>query len=116
MGPSTSTEELIKSGKMRALAITSETRSPAFPNVPTFKEFGYRDATYHLFLGIFAPAAIPEAVRKTLAEAIETAKKDPTFTARLRHLGMDLSNISTPQQFNAFLKGEEEKSVSLLRQ
>jgi len=110
------TEELIKSGKMRALAITSETRSPAFPNVPTFKEFGYRGATYNLFFGIFAPAAIPDAVRKTLADAIETAKKDPAFTARLRHLGMDPSNVRTPQQFNAFLKDEEEKSVSLLRE
>lgn len=116
MGPPTSTEELIKSGKMRALAITSGARSPAFPNVPTFKELGYTDATYNLFFGVFAPAAIPDGVRKTLADAIDAAKKDPAFTARLRQLGMDVSNIRTPQQFNAFLKDEEQKSVSLLRQ
>lgn len=116
MGPSTSTEELIKSGKMRALAITSSTRSPVFPDVPTFRELGYPNATYNLFFGIFAPAAIPDAVRKTLADAIDSAKKDPTFTGRLRRLGMEVSNVRTPQQFNAFLRDEEEKSVSLLRQ
>ncbi|KJK22190.1 hypothetical protein UB46_22825 [Burkholderiaceae bacterium 16] len=116
MGPSTSTEQLIKSGKMRALAITSGSRSPAFPDVPTFRELGYPDATYNLFFGIFAPVAIPDAVRKTLADAIDSAKKDPTFTGRLRRLGMEVSNVRTPQQFNAFLGDEEEKSVSLLRQ
>jgi tripartite-type tricarboxylate transporter receptor subunit TctC len=116
MGPPTSTEELIKSGKMRALAITSGTRSPEFPNVPTFKELGYSDATYNLFFGIFAPAGTPDAVRKALADAIETAKKDPTFIAHLRRLGMEVSNVRTPQQFNAFLRDEEAKSVSLLRQ
>jgi tripartite-type tricarboxylate transporter receptor subunit TctC len=116
MGPSTSTEELIKSGKMRALAITSGSRSAAFPDVPTFRELGYPDATYNLFFGIFAPAALPDALRKTLADAIDSAKKDPAFTGRLRHFGMEVSNVRTPQQFNAFLRDEEEKSVSLLRQ
>ncbi|WP_161564076.1 Bug family tripartite tricarboxylate transporter substrate binding protein [Cupriavidus lacunae] len=115
MGPSTSTEELTKSGKMRALAITSWSRSPAFPNVPTFRELGYPDATYNLFFGIFAPAAIPDAVRKTLADAMDLAKQDPTFTGRLRQLGMEVSNVRTPEQFDAFLRQEEEKSVSLLR-
>ncbi|AGW90185.1 tripartite tricarboxylate transporter substrate binding protein [Cupriavidus sp. DF5525] len=115
MGPSTATEELIRSGRMRALAITSGSRSSAFPEVPTFKELGYPDATYYLFFGIFAPAGIPDGVRKTVADGIELAKKDAKFIARLQHMGMEVSNVRTPQQFNAFVQDEEAKSVSLLK-
>lgn len=115
MGPATSTEGLIKSGQMRALAITSNTRSPAFPDVPTFKELGYPDVTFSLFFGVLAPAGTPGTVTSTLANAMEAAKKDPIFIERLKALGQDISDVRTPDQFNASLRQEEDKSVKLIK-
>ena len=116
MGTAPSVGELIKSGKMRALAVTSRTRSASFPGVPTFAELGYDEATYVLFLGLMAPAKTTPAVRKMLADAAEEAKKDPELRKRLESLGQELPTEATPEQFNAFLRHEEEKMKKLVRE
>lgn len=116
MGTAPSVGELIKSGKMRALAVTSETRSPSFPNIPTFAELGYEEATYVLFLGLMAPANTPPAVRKMLADAAEEAKKDPELRKRLEAQGQELATQATPEQFNTFLRREEEKMKKVVRE
>jgi tripartite-type tricarboxylate transporter receptor subunit TctC len=116
MGTAPSVGELIKSGKMRALAVTSRTRSASFPGVPTFAELGYDEATYVLFLGLMAPAKTTPAVRKMLADAAEEAKKDPELRKRLESLGQELPTEATPEQFNAFLRYEEEKMKKLVRE
>jgi tripartite-type tricarboxylate transporter receptor subunit TctC len=115
MGTAPSVAELIKTGRMRALAVTSETRSPSSPGVPTFAELGYEDATYELFLGLMAPARIPASVRKVLADAAEAAKQDPELRKRLDALGQELPTQSTPEQFNAFLRREEGKMKQIVK-
>lgn len=114
MGTSSSVGELIAAGKMRALAITSENRSPSFPNVPTFAELGHEEATYELIMGLNAPAQTPPAIVKALAEAAEEAKKDPELRKKLESMGQDLPVQRTPEQFNAFLRREEEKMKKLV--
>ena len=52
MGTPTSLVGLMKNGGLRALAITAETRSPKFPNIPTFKELGFDDATFDIWVGL----------------------------------------------------------------
>jgi tripartite-type tricarboxylate transporter receptor subunit TctC len=116
MGTAPSVAELIKTGRMRALAVTSETRSPSFPGVPTFAELGYEDATYELFLGLMAPAKISASVRKVLADAAEDAKQDPELRKRLEALGQELPTQSTPEQFNAFLRREEGKMKQIVKE
>ena len=115
MGTAPSVAELIKSGKLRALAVTSEMRSPSFPNVPSFAELGHEEATYELFLGLMAPVKTPNAVRKILADAAEEAKKDPELRKRLEALGQELPTQATPEQFNTFLRREEEKMKKLVK-
>ncbi|HSW16496.1 MAG TPA: tripartite tricarboxylate transporter substrate binding protein [Ramlibacter sp.] len=115
MGTAPSVGELIKSGKMRALAVTSDTRSPSFPNVPTFAELGYEEASYELFLGLMAPAKLPAAARKLLSDAAEAAKKDPEVRKRLEALGQELPSQTTPDQFNSFLRREEQKMKQLVK-
>jgi tripartite-type tricarboxylate transporter receptor subunit TctC len=116
MGTGPSVGELVKAGKMRALAITSDTRSASFPDVPTFAELGYTEATYELFLGLVAPANTPPAVRKLLADAAEEAKKDPELRRRLAGLGQELPTQSTPEAFNEFLRREEQRMKKLVRE
>jgi tripartite-type tricarboxylate transporter receptor subunit TctC len=116
MGTAPSVAELIKAGKMRALAVTSEARSQSFPNVPTFAELGYEEASYELFLGLMGPARMPAGVRKMLADAAEEAKKDPELRKRLHDLGQELPTQATPEQFNIFLRREEEKMKQLVKE
>lgn len=116
MGTAPTVGELIRAGKMRALAITSETRSPSFPNVPTFAELGHEAATYELFMSLVAPAKTSPAVIKILASAAEEAKKDPEVRKRLEALGQELATQSTPEQFNAFLRREEEKMKKVVKE
>jgi tripartite-type tricarboxylate transporter receptor subunit TctC len=66
----------IRSGKFRALGVTSATRQQYFPDVPTMKELGY-DVEYYLWIGMFAPKATPEPVMKALREAIKQAVELP---------------------------------------
>jgi tripartite-type tricarboxylate transporter receptor subunit TctC len=115
MGTPTSLIELMKSGALRALAITSATRSPKFPDVPTFKELGLGDATFDIWVSLLAPAATPKAVRAKLSDAMEMARKDPNVLARLESMGQVISDVRTPEQLDAVLRSEEEKYRKLIK-
>jgi len=115
MGTAPSVRELIKAGRLRALAVTSEARSADFPGVPTFAELGYKDATYELFLGLMAPANTPSDLIQLLASAAEEVKKDPAVRERLQALGQEMPTQSSPEQFNAFLRGEEARMKKIVK-
>lgn len=115
IGTAPSVGELIKAGKMRALAVTSEKRSPSFPNVPTFAELGHEESTYELFLGLVGAAKLPPAVRKALADAAEDAKRDPELRARLDAQGQEMPTQATPEDFNKFLVREADKMRKLVK-
>jgi tripartite-type tricarboxylate transporter receptor subunit TctC len=114
MGAANSFAGLLKSGALRALAISSDARSPAFPDVPTFKELGYPGATYDIWVGLLAPAAMPKAIRARLADAMEAARGDQGLRQRLQGLGQEISSVRTPDQFEAFLHQEEDKYRKLI--
>ena len=115
MGTPTSLVGLMKTGGLRALAITAETRSPKFPDIPTFKELGFDDATFDIWVGLLAPAGIPQSVRARLGDALELARKDSTVIARLDGMGQVISDVRTPDQFEAMLRTQEEKYRRLIK-
>jgi len=80
----------VKSGKFRALAVTSAKRQEYFPEIPTFKELGY-DVEYYLWIGIFAPKNVPAPVMKTLREGIRKAVADPDFKTALDRIQSPLA-------------------------
>jgi tripartite-type tricarboxylate transporter receptor subunit TctC len=80
----------IKSGKVRALAVTGATRHPHFPDVPTLKELGH-DVDYYLWVGMFAPKGTPPAVVKTLREAIKQAVEDAQFKSAMEKIQTPIS-------------------------
>ena len=98
----------VKSGKLRALAVTTEKRSPAAPELPTIAEAalpGYAVTTWH---GLLAPAGTPRPVVQRLnAEAVK-ALQAPDLRERFASQGVDPVS-STPEQFAAFMKTELEK-------
>jgi len=77
----------IESGKVRPLAIASEQRSPAFPNLPTFKEQGY-DVVVPSPLGVGGPKGLPQPIVEKLDAAVKAALQDPDFQRVVKNYGI----------------------------
>jgi tripartite-type tricarboxylate transporter receptor subunit TctC len=80
----------VKSGKFRALAVTSAARQQYFPDVSTLKELGY-DVEYYLWIGLFAPRATPAPTMKALRDAVRQAVEDPAFKSALEKVQSPLA-------------------------
>jgi tripartite-type tricarboxylate transporter receptor subunit TctC len=95
----------VKSGKLRALAVTDSRRTELMPDVPTMKEAGVEGVEVSLWYALLAPAATPRDVVDTLAAAVARATREPAVRESLRKQGADPVG-NTPQQFNAYLREE----------
>jgi tripartite-type tricarboxylate transporter receptor subunit TctC len=91
----------IKSGKLRALAITSAKRSPLLPDVPTLEESGIKDANVNSWQAIAAPKGLPADIKKRVFDAVVAVIKDPTIASKLQELGFEVV-LNTPEQFATF--------------
>ncbi len=111
--PLPSSLDFIRSGKLRALAVTGANRSDALPGVPTVGEFlqGYEATAW---FGIGAPAKTPEDVVSRLNRAINAGIADPQLNARL----VDLGGVPTPmsrEAFRDFIAAENEKWAKVVK-
>ncbi|NUA26952.1 tripartite tricarboxylate transporter substrate binding protein [Cupriavidus basilensis] len=95
----------VKAGKLKALAITSATRWPAAPDVPTMAEAGYPAVTASSWIGLIAPARTPRRVLAKLSAEMDAVLHQPEVKARLIEYGIDPVG-GTPDQFQAFIKEE----------
>lgn len=90
----------IQAGRLRALAVLSNKRSPALPDVPTYGELGFPQMGNGGWFGIVAPAGTPAPVVRRLNQAIHAAMKQPDFIKKMEEAGATLIP-NTPQQFQA---------------
>ncbi|WP_395701061.1 Bug family tripartite tricarboxylate transporter substrate binding protein [Aquabacterium sp.] len=95
----------IKGGRMRALAITSKTRSPLLPDVPTMAEAGFPAVEVLNWQGIIGPKGLPAEVVKILNAAGNKALLDPELRASMQAQGNEIAG-GTPEQFAALIKAE----------
>lgn len=93
----------IRAGKLRALAVSTEERSPLLPHVPTFKEAGYAGMTQRGWFGVFAPAATPRAIVERLNQEVLAATAADEAKARFERDGLERLTF-TPAQFDSFIK------------
>jgi tripartite-type tricarboxylate transporter receptor subunit TctC len=91
----------IRNGSLRALAVTTTTRSPALPGVPTMIESGLAGYNVPFWNGIYAPPGTPKAVVDRISAAAAKAMRDPATIARLRELGANPIG-STPDELDRF--------------
>ena len=91
----------IRAGKLRPLVITSHTRSPLLPNVPTAAEAGVKGLEVYSWQAIVAPKGVPADVRSKMHDAIVAALNDPEVKDRFVTLGFEIVG-NTPAQFAAF--------------
>jgi tripartite-type tricarboxylate transporter receptor subunit TctC len=95
----------IKSGQLRALAVSSSQRSQALPDVPTVAESGYPAYRSDGWYGILGPAKMPPAVVDKLYRDIKTVLDKPDIKQKMATLGFDESGIA-PKEFSAYLDNE----------
>jgi tripartite-type tricarboxylate transporter receptor subunit TctC len=84
--PVTTNVAQLKAGSLRALAVSTPNRLPAFPNIPTFAELGYAKLTGSQWLGLSAPKGLPAPIVQRLATLIPEILSKPDFAARLDDL------------------------------
>jgi tripartite-type tricarboxylate transporter receptor subunit TctC len=104
----------IKSGKLRAVAVSSSARMPSMPNVPTIAESGVPGYDVVSWQGVFAPAGTPQPIVKRLHDEITAILQTPAMRERLDQLGMDPVNM-TVEQFAAFQKAEVAKWAEVIQ-
>ena len=104
----------IKSGKLTALAVTGENRSPQLPDVPSIREAGYPDMVAYAWAGLLAPAKTPQAIVERLSSAASEVLKDPELVSKLAAISTDPVG-STPADFDKFLKSESEVNGKVIK-
>jgi len=106
----------IRAGKLRALAVTSLTRSPLLPRVPTVDESGARGYEDITFNGLMAPAGTPREILRRLDEEVAKAVRVPQLHQRFIEQGVELAASPSPEDFAAYVKAEFEKKAKLARE
>ena len=86
----------IKGGKMRALAGWGAKRLALMPELPTFKELGYKDVEFYIWSGVVAPAAIPPNVQHKLRAAMRAAVAEPQFVAAMAKVSTPITYLDAP--------------------
>ena len=97
--------QYVKAGKLRALAVTSRTRNPALPDVPTLIEAGLKDFEVVGFYGVLAPAGTPPAVVEKLSAAFKATLETPEIRSRMVTQGADPAFLGSAD-FTRYLQGE----------
>ncbi len=101
-------------GRLRAIAVTGDKRSPAMPEVPTFIEAGLKGVDSGTYWGCLAPAATPKDAINKISATMTSVLRLPDIQARLVDLGFDPIG-GTPEQFAANIKSETEKWARVIK-
>ena len=104
----------IKGGRMRALAITSKTRSSLLPDVPTMGEAGFPAVEVLNWQGIVGPRGLPAEIVRVLNAAGNKALQDPELRATMQAQGNEIAG-GTPEQFAALIKAEAPRWGKVVR-
>jgi tripartite-type tricarboxylate transporter receptor subunit TctC len=105
----------IRSGKLRALAVTGAQRSPQVPDVPTLAESGFAGYSAYVWLGLLAPkgtpAAVVERLNREVLSALDSAEvKTYMANASIEALG------SSPAEFGAFFRAERDNWAKVIKE
>ncbi|MDI9233889.1 Bug family tripartite tricarboxylate transporter substrate binding protein [Limnohabitans lacus] len=104
----------LKGGKLRALAITSKTRSPLAPDIPTMAEQGYPEVEVLNWQGLIGPKGMPADLIKQLSAVGNKALQDPDLKEKILSQGNEVGG-GTPEQFAALIKAEAPRWAKVVR-
>ncbi len=104
----------LRSGKLRAIAVTGTQRSPVLPDVPTLAEAGVKGAEVYSWQGMAAPKGLPADVKAKLAKAAIAAVQQPELRKRFMEQGLEIVG-NTPEEFTRFQAQENERWKQLIQ-
>jgi tripartite-type tricarboxylate transporter receptor subunit TctC len=105
----------VKSGSLRALAVTTEQRSPDLPDVPTIAESGYPDYRVSLWYCIAAPAKLPDDVTARISASLDRALNDDAFRARLEKLGFPVLRPRSAAAIKQFIDADRARWSAVIK-
>ena len=105
----------IKSGRLRALAVTTKTRSPELPDVPTIAESGVPGYEATIWLGLLAPAGTPREIIDRLNSEVSKVLRNPEVQKSVLATGVEATSM-TPEEFGRFLHSEYEMWGKVVRE
>ena len=109
-------EPYIKAGKLRGLAVSSRTRSPLLPGLPTIDEAGAKGFEDITFNGLMAPAGTPREMRVRVLQEVARAAAAPRLRDRFIERGVELKASASPEEFAAYIKTEFDKKAKLAKE
>jgi tripartite-type tricarboxylate transporter receptor subunit TctC len=104
----------IKSGKLRALAVSGSMRSPLLPDVPTLAESGLTGYAAYVWMGLLAPKGTPAPVIERLHRELKVALAAPEVVSFFAAAGIESAG-STPAEFDAYLREERERWARVIK-
>jgi tripartite-type tricarboxylate transporter receptor subunit TctC len=113
--PVTNTAGHIKSGTLRGLGVTSHSRSPLLPDVPTMREAGLPGFEVSTWVALLAPSGTSAAIVERLSKEVNDALADPEFSARVADLGVQTNEVKTPAATAAFIQAETARWAPVVR-
>ncbi|MEJ8850415.1 tripartite tricarboxylate transporter substrate binding protein [Variovorax rhizosphaerae] len=109
-----STSSYVKSGKLRALAVSSAKRVPSLPDTPTLAESGLPGYNVVEWNGVFLPKGTPPEIVQKLGKAVQAAVNDPKVNEKLLQLGLVPAGTS-PESFSKFVQDESARVSALVK-
>ncbi len=115
IAPSQAVMQHVKSGKLKALAVSGAERSPSLPDLPTISEAGVPGYASAGWFGVIASAGTPDEIVTRLNREINGVLESPDVKTRLLELGAKPASL-TPQRFLEFIRGDNEKWAKLIKE
>ncbi len=114
LGAISSLIPVVKSGKLKGIAVSGETRNPAIPNVPTFTQGGVPNLDVRLWFGVLAPAGTPKDIVDKIAAQVAAILATADFKEALQKQGLD-PLVGGPEQFGALLKTDFARYAQVIK-
>jgi tripartite-type tricarboxylate transporter receptor subunit TctC len=104
----------IRTGRLRALAVTSAIRNPAAPDAPTMDEMGLSSATYQIWAGLVAPRGTPHSIISFLNREINAVVSNSEFKAEVELRGTQV-HTGTPAAFDEMIRRDNDRLGQVIR-
>jgi tripartite-type tricarboxylate transporter receptor subunit TctC len=104
----------VKSGKLRTIAGWGADRHPSYPDVPTFRELGYKNVEYYIWAGMFVPKGTPESVTKVLRDGVRKAVEDPEFKNAMAKVSSLVQYKDAPD-FQKYWEADAKRLAALVK-
>jgi tripartite-type tricarboxylate transporter receptor subunit TctC len=107
-------KQQVDDGKLRVLANWGAERIPGFPNLPTFRELGYKDVEFYIWAGLFAQTALPTPIMAQLRKAVAEAVKAPEVVKTFEAAGSPVAWLDAPD-FSKFVADDSARLIAAVK-